>query len=1129
MNSPRISRVSRTRLLIVHAVSASLLLQFALPASAAITDIDTIPLGTYNAAPPRANLMFILDDSGSMDRAYVPELSSGGAAFTGLCYGYSNLNKLFYDPYTEYVLPPKANFTADGNYTSDGLSSVKGDGFDDASAKYNLSTAPTWSNGGNNPYYYTKATTTLTTCDTSKLSRVTSLDNIAAAKDAAGNVIDQKKNFAIWFSFYRTRMLAMRSAAGRVLSSIDATKFRVGFSTINETGSTNNGKEFHHLGDFDGPSSDDASKTTRTRIMEKIYATVPSGSTPLRPALVKAGRYYANNASAIQYTCQRSYALLTTDGYWNTAAESKNYIPLDKSGTAFTSTTGDSGQPLPFGDGYPYTLADIAYYYNNTDLRTDLANNIPPTATDPNQFQHMTTYTLGLGVTGTIVYTPNYTDAQLLAALKAAPGGGWPTALTDPLSTSDNVPGRIDDLWHAAVNGRGRYYSASKPQEVVDSLKAALDQISAEVGLGAAATTSSIAPTVGDDQFFVPGYQHDAKTPWQGSLQAYTLKFDANKNIITPDLTKPDWAAQDLLNKTVPANRRILYSKGGTLSGFTYDNMTAANQALFDNLCATNATNTLSQCSTLTNGAKTKVTGDNVVKYLRGDASLYLDNAAADNRVFRTRLSILGDIVNSSPIAVGKPPFDYTDDGYSKFVTDNTNRQRMVYIGANDGMLHAFYATGTNAGKEAWAFVPTAVLSKLWKLADLNYDGNHLAFVDQTPTLADVKFADGSWHTVLVGGLGSGGRQYYAIDVTDPAAPKLLWEFGPGISTPADDAKNLGLTYGNPIVTKFTDSPNQWYAVFTSGFNNHLSGGDGKGYLYALDIEKGGKKFIVKTDEPGTGNLPTNFGKINAWIHADTNNTARRIYGGDMQGRMWRFEGLPNTAGPTVTLIGIAKDKDGKKQPITTRPVLTALAKDRAANDGAFVSFGTGKYLAPKDLDLEVAASAFSNTQSIYLINDPAQAKALDAKSTSRASGLKSLTPGATEASYTGSYVDQPGFFVDLPDKGERVVIDGQQFNGLISFASSIPQTTANSDPCLTGGSSSLYYFNVRTGAYSKEAGVSLIVGGTRVFKAPGDGSEGGSIIWTTNKSTYKKDVSGVGGAAEGTKLRRSSWREIVE
>lgn len=1097
------------------------------PAWSALADISSVPLGALSPEPPRVNLMFILDDSGSMDRDYLPEKTDGNPQWTGNCFGHSSLNKVFYNPGIKYELPPLADVAA-GKYPAPSFSAALVDGFNSGSNKVNLNTAPKWSSAGGTQFYYTTYPTSGPTTNCSSLVRVNTLP------------ADQQTNYAIWYSFYRTRMLMMKSASGRALAGIDASKYRVGFTVINYN-SIAEGDKFHSVGDFDMPLSATNPKTHRTAVLEKLYKAAPTGWTPLRPALVKAGRYFGNGLSGqkdpIQYICQRNYALLTTDGYWNTSGEPKTgYKPLKVNGFEFSEQDGDFNKGVPYQDSYPYTLADIAHYYYETDLRPDLANVTRIISQNPLKTeevpQRMHTITLGLGVSGVLPFDPNYNDDTLKTIT-------WPNPETKPLDAGSSVIPRIDDLWHAAVNGRGRYYSAANPNEVVDSLKAALASANDSSGAAAAAAVSALAPTPGNDQVFVPAYEFkvDAKqkviTPWQGDLRAYKLVVDADGVATIPDLApeKADWRAAKLLDARSEA-RSIYFNQGGSFAKFDYATLSGAGLAnLFDDRCAdaTPAASRFTQCSKVD---KTKVTGQNLVKYLRGEEKgLYLgeQNSVSANRVFRYRQSIMGDIINSSPVFVGKPPFRYTDSGYSSFVKANEGRTGMVYVGANDGMLHAFNA---KTGKEEWAFVPTKVLPNLWRLADETYDANHLAFVDASPTLADVFKASeggdskpGAWHTVLVGGLGAGGRQFYAVDVTYPDSPKLLWEYS------VDNDANLGLSFGNPIVTKLKSG--QWVAIFSSGYNN-VSPGNGRGYLYVLDVLTGkplsfspiaaGNPASPTDTKFGNTTTPSNLGYINSWIHTDADNTTRRIYGGDMLGNLWRFDmdDRIDPAGHEAIRLGVARDAQGKIQPITTRPVLTALGS-RPVDDRTLVSFGTGKFMHGKDLEVYPATSVYANQQSIYAVKDDVLVNAKD----NDASLRSFLTPRQNVTDEKLDYKVSNGFFKDLAEARERVNINGIQFNGLISFASNVPDSK---DPCSSGGHSNLYYFTHQGAFLSLEELGELVVPNPYRFLGEDDGAMGGKIIWTgTSGKTYEKGVPPSESAGEGKRLRRAAWRELID
>ena len=219
-----------------------------------------------------------------------------------------------------------------------------------------------------------------------------------------------------------------------------------------------------------------------------------------------------------------------------------------------------------------------------------------------------------------------------------------------------------------------------------------------------------------------------------------------------------------------------------------------------------------------------------------------------------------------------KSPLQYTDSGHASYVTTTATRKGVLYGAANDGMLHAFDATN---GSEMWAFVPSFVMPNMFQLADNNYRDNHKFFVDGSPVVGDI-YTGSAWKTILVGGLNSGGRGYYALDITDPDNPVGLWEF---------TNANMGLTYGNPVITKRADGT--WVVTVASGLNN--TSGDGQGHLYQINAVTGALLSSLSTGA-GTSGTPSGLAKINAWVDDPSNNTAKRFYGGDMLGNLWRFD-----------------------------------------------------------------------------------------------------------------------------------------------------------------------------------------------------------------------------------------------
>jgi len=1149
---------------------------FSTVASAGPADISSLPLSTMTEGTVRPNLMFILDDSGSMAWNYLPDQVGNDA--NRLCYGYFNHNRIFFNPGYVYPLPSDGN---GGNLGAASFTAAKNDGFAASSGTVNLSipgNLPTrylvssstdYCTGGapgctssNNVdsagrrtivsiggsgcrngrtctrttavyqhYYYTTLNANASNnCTNANYTAVTSSTSWTA---------EQRQNYANWYQYYRTRMLMMRSASGLAFDAIDPTRFRVGFSTISDRTAVD-GNEFLHVRDYDAPNQ-------KAEFFRRLYGIAPNGSTPLRSGLHKAGQYFAKrasgqNADPMQYSCQRNYALLSTDGYWNTGLEPGQpyYIPKRLDGTtAIGDLDGVTGTPRPMFDAVKSknSLADIAKYYYDTDLRTtaldncagsvanqDVCTNRVAKAGDTRPVhQNMTTFTLGLGIPGVYSYRRDYLTAKegdywdILNGVK-----NWP----DPLSstnggyadTGSSVTARIDDLWHAAVNGGGVYYSAGNPDDLVTGLTDALNNITADTGASSAAATSTLRPVPGDDWVFLPSYQ--TKT-WTGDIAGYKFTIDPDTGAVSVPTT-PVWNAAKKLG-TNPS-RKVLFYDGTALKDFVYDNL-GAHKAYFDDLCG--ATEKLSQCNEISAGAKGKVTGANVVDYLRGKNQYEMSQTDLDNRVFRTRQfsskdpywTPLGDIVNSSPVYVRKPPFKYKDAGYAAYREAQKDRIGVVYVGANDGMLHAFRASD---GEELWAFVPTAVMREMYRLADVRYDVGHRFYVDATPVVADVYHA-GAWRTILIGGLGAGGRGYYALDVTDPQNPRALWEF---------TDTQLGLTYGNPVVGK--NKAGTWIVAFTSGYNN-INPGDGNGRLWVLNAVTGalmtGWTSPMETNtvdaqgqptvHAGTALSPNNIGPINGWVETESDNTIEYFYGGDMQGNIWRFDYDNRVGGGARAYrLGTAQGPDGKIQPITVAPLLGE-PEVGSGRKIRVIGVGTGRYLGTSDL-------GDKSVQSLYVLHE--KLDNTDLGNLRGHSGMVRQTMNSSHVSPTTQRVDwdsKVGWFIDFDQTaGERVNVemDLQLNPGMITLATTVPTPT----PCSPGGTSWLYFFRLDTGTLlASEESQNLIVGFGNVVEK---NDERMATISVGSDGSIKRTAApllGGGSMTPGT-LKRTSWRELI-
>ncbi|MDQ6627330.1 MAG: PilC/PilY family type IV pilus protein [Pseudomonadota bacterium] len=825
------------------------------------------------------------------------------------------------------------------------------------------------------------------------------------------------------------------------------------------------------------------------------------------------------------------------------------------------------------------SLADVAQYYYATDLRTGplwdgVNNNVPAVGGGPEDdranWQHMTTFTVALGVSGSLEYRPDYKSASAVTGdfahirtgaipLGDTSGTGatiWPL-WPDPALNYDgnaggnfqlwNNPKSIDDFWHTAVNGRGKYFSAGDPGSVVAGLSAALAGTGTRLGSGTGIGVSSFKPVLGDNFAYSPTY---VTSDWSGDVKA--SEIDTSTGVVSPTVI---WSAQSLLNAKVGAacdNRTIKLIRQGAIDNLV--NFTANTKACdgsgnpigsADNglnlaeMANFNASKValFSQYLAMTDGTaptvdqRTAAAGANLVNFVRGQRGLEGFTPNNLNTLYRTRAQVLGDIIGGQPVYVRAPFADYQDSLYDTFKLTWAGRTPMVYVAANDGMLHAFYA-GTsaidiNGGKEAWAIVPSTVLPNLYKLADVNYRNNHQFFVDGTPTVGDA-YDGTNWKTVLVGGLNAGGKGYYALDVTDPASPKGLWEFkwDPSMATCpllTSGATNnsadchLGFTFGKPIISKL--STGAWVVMFASGYNNINSPaltGDGQGYLYVLDAFTGKIMYKISTNA-GTDLVPSGLAQINNFVDASLqNNTTKAVYGGDMLGNIWRFDvndTLP-PLGREASLIGVAKDPSNNPQPITTRPELAEL------NNKPMVFVGTGRLLGTSDFaDMQV--------QSVYGIVDPLFGNPAYPNLRGALKALTLTTSGGTRTDSCGANCGSAsGWVLDLPETGERVNVDMKLARGTLAFGSNIPEQSA----CVIGGHSWLNFVSFSTGlAVTTSPGLAVSVQSTGSLTVGLNLIEvQGRLIGVRTFADATKTSPEISFDAVGPSGKRISWREIA-
>ncbi|WP_291603536.1 PilC/PilY family type IV pilus protein [Comamonas sp.] len=768
--------------------------------------------------------------------------------------------------------------------------------------------------------------------------------------------------------------------------------------------------------------------------------------------------------------------------------------------------------------GSTNSLADVAQYYYATDLRPDSDNVVKPAGSgaedDKATWQHMSTYVIGMGVSGTLKYDKNYKNgagdfADLRTGKKTWPI--WPTEGTSNYEQRQS----IDDFWHTAVNGRGLYFSANDPKAIEAGLSEVFTDIRAVMGSGAGVAVSSALVDADSNYAYGATYKTGR---WSGDLLAYRIDPQSGQR------TQIDgWSARARLDARDQANdpRTIYFMDGKTRKPFTWSGL----DSLQSHFSGTNASSRLAQYDQMSQAQQQEALGQNLVNFIRGDQSKEGFTKDHNSKLYRTRESRLGDIIGSQPLYVGEPLRKYRDAGHSAFRLAQRGRTPMVYVGGNDGMLHAFYAevdptaSGTEgrklvqtAAREAWAFVPTTVMPELPRLASTSYEGGHRYFVDGSAVMADIQ-AGGTWKTILVGGFNKGGKGYYALDITHPQDPKPLWEVN------STTISTMGHSFGRPLVSKLPDG--RWAVFLTSGYNNI----DNKGYLYVLDANDGS---IIHT----IGTAGSGLREINNYVRNPTiDNTTQLLYGGDLEGNIWRFEFKKDGSAIGAKKVVQLVDESSNPQPITTR---IELVPTSAATERPRILVGTGRLYGSSDL-------ADKSTQSVYGFDDNMDSTSGESlrsrlnqmllEPSTGAGGQRTRTIKCLGNS-TDCKDDAKGWYVDLPDSGERVNFDMRLANSTLVIASNVPSP----DVCLAGGYGWINYLDFNTGQAVTQGpdgkgDVSTMVDGSTISghatTITGDGKATDHISTTGNRDK-PLDIDIPYGAPKPLG-RRISWRELVK
>ena len=901
------------------------------------------------------------------------------------------------------------------------------------------------------------------------LGPINTSDPIPGINDTGGagcrTIAETQTNIANWYQYNRKRILAAKSAISTVISA--QPNFRYGLGLFNDS-------LFIEVPD----ASVTNTSVHNSNLKDELYLNNqhPHG-TPLRSGLNTAGRYFSDNltgkANPILYACQKNFTILLTDGYYN--------------GT-FAYANED-------GDPYNSTAADVAYRYYMNDLNSSIANNVKMDTGEGDidmdgdglTFQHMVTFTVAFGVEGRY--------------LSDNDGDGWPDtdAGGNAWGTADGLPSKngnwgepvendsstIDDIWHAAYNSNGTYASASSAAAVAEKLIDAISNIAGRIGSASAVALNSGTLNANSRVYQAKFDSND----WSGAL--VSIPIQSGQAPVAPatttcttealgELCPEEWNAAEKLESMAYSARKVFTRNLDT-------NTAVAFKALTD-LGADQQTALRTNPDTAT--VESAARGQDRVDYILGDNS----NEGSGNTQFRQRkvtslgTGKLGDIVHSSPAFSGIPDSFYPDllegagNSYNAFRLANKNRTPMVYVGANDGMLHAFNGVD---GSEEFAYIPGKLVEKLNLLTSRNYGNSHAYYVDGSPQVFDA-FDGTSWKTMLASSVGAGGQLVFGLDITDPtsfSASDVKWEF-----SDADDA-DLGYTIGDVAFSRMNNG--QWVVIFGNGYNNTepdaYTSSTGNGVIYIVDAFTGAlvRKFdtnVGMTQDPLNpgSNRPNGVARVTP-VDINGDFSVDYLYAGDLFGNVWKIDVQATSPiawdfaykdGGNPKPFFIAKDANGDIQPISAGLSVKRHPKNK---DQTLVLFGTGKYFEIGDNSIPAGGGQIhsfygvwdDNTGTQYSRSQFLQQEILDETLVTGADGVDRefrVTSSSEQPAYKIDWSVHKGWYMDLrygTAYGERVVMPSVVRNNRVIFVTLIP----DDNPCSSGGDGWIMELNADSGS----------------------------------------------------------------
>jgi len=754
--------------------------------------------------------------------------------------------------------------------------------------------------------------------------------------------------------------------------------------------------------------------THRGKFLADVNALYANGGTPLHNMVRNADVFMRANTSVNgpwaavpgktgepYLGCRRNYHILLTDGVWG--GSQHNPTPSNYDGTNWTLPDGKeykTNDPYTqiYRDTQGSTIADWTFKswalplqplsafhkgqgptvdaaYKNAPEKEIIARMEVPKYWNPKynpaSWPHMVTFTIGYSKYA----LPTGINTSTMSPWDYDGGNMWAYFSGHRKWNALNMDSRGHDMLHAAINGRGQFHAVESGADLANAFREIVKSISVDVEPARSAfAMSSTNVRRFPAGVYISGY--DPQEAWRGWISGHIMNPGGGQ------VPNPAWNGKttaDRLDAMAFSDRKVWSWNANDGSGieFKFDRLDAGQRKYFLDVQPTPPGRALKP--------EEKQLISDRIDYIKGQKS----KEGTGVGKFRPRHSRQGDIVNSNIWYVDAPAGDFPFAGYSQFYAAQKDRQPMIYVGGNDGMLHGFSATD---GREKIAYVPNGVLPTLRELTKHDYDDHHRAYVDGPVMTGDVDMVTGAgttrdWRTVLVGALGAGGKGYYVLDVTNPnsfgAGNVLLDRTMPAGANSGD----IGHIFAEPVLdegnTRKTTqiarlNNNRWAAIMGNGYNSENS--RPVLLIQYLDGARELKTLVAADAVTGEEN------GLAAPTLVDLNGDGKPdvVYAGDNMGNMWKFmiaDGNDSSWGVAFGGRPLFDARSGNPH-VGDHPITAAPAVRRTSEvNGLMLAFGTGRNITTTDANDMTVQSVYAVADRTYYSLQDAHVKVCDNRS----------------------------------------------------------------------------------------------------------------------------------------------------